>query len=87
VSCIPYTLAPAGVGWSLRARGFTWHFSSLRKAIAFALATARDYAHATGQATSVRMQGDDGGVRELRTFTAPARAPFVLKGWMKTAWR
>ena len=68
MSCIPYTLTPAGDGWKLGARGFTWYFESREKAISFALATARDFAQATGQATSVRVQGDDGGIRELRGF-------------------
>jgi hypothetical protein len=71
--CIPYTLEPAGDGWRLGARGFTWYFESRQKAIAFALATARDYTQATGQATSVRLQGDDGGMRELRSFDGGAR--------------
>jgi len=73
MACIPYTLVPAGDGWRLGARGFTWYFESRQKAIAFALATARDYAQATGQATSVRMQGDDGGIRELRGFDGRVR--------------
>jgi hypothetical protein len=73
MACIPYTLEPAGDGWRLGARGFTWYFESRQKAIAFALATARDYAEATGQATSVRMQGDDGDIRELRGFEGRAR--------------
>jgi hypothetical protein len=71
--CIPYTLVPAGDGWRLGARGFSWYFESRQKAIAFALATARDYTQATGQATSVRLQGDDGGMRELRSFDGRAR--------------
>src|SRR5688572_16575925 len=70
---IPYTLVPAGDGWCLSARGFTWHFSSRQKAVAFALTTAREFAQATGQATSVRVQGDDGGMRELRGFGGPVR--------------
>ena len=48
---IHYTLVPAGDGWRLGARGFTWYFESRQKALAFSLATARDFAQATGQAT------------------------------------
>jgi hypothetical protein len=69
VTFIPYHLAPAGNGWRLGARGFTWYFESRSKAVAFALATARDFAQATGQATSVRVEADDGSVRELRSFS------------------
>jgi hypothetical protein len=65
---IPYTLVPTGDGWCLSARGFTWYFASRQKAVAFALTTARDFAQATGQATSVRVQGEDGAMRELRGF-------------------
>jgi hypothetical protein len=72
VPCIPYTLVPAGDGWRLGARGFTWYFESRQKALAFALSTARDFALATGQATSVRLQGDDGAIRELRGFSGQA---------------
>jgi hypothetical protein len=68
MTCIPYTLEPAGEGWRLGARGFTWYFDSRQKAIAFALATARDFTRATGQATSVRLQDVAGGIRELRGF-------------------
>ena len=71
--CIPYTLVPAGDGWRLGARGFTWYFDSRQKAVAFALATARDFAQATGQETSVRVQGDDGAMRELRAFSGHVR--------------
>jgi hypothetical protein len=73
VHCIPYTLVPAGNGWRLGARGFTWYFESRQKAIAFALGTARDFAQATGQATSVRVQADDGTLRELRSFSGQPR--------------
>ena len=85
--CIPYTLVPAGDGWRLGARGFTWYFESRQKAIAFALHTARDFALATGQNTSVRVQTDDGMIRELREFSghAPPRDP--LLALFGTAWR
>jgi hypothetical protein len=73
VAYVPYSITPAGDGWRLGARGFTWYFDSRARAIAFALATARDYAQATGQATSVRVQADDGSVRELRGFGGQAR--------------
>ena len=73
MTCIPYTLAPAGNGWRLEARGFTWYFEARQKAIAFALATASDYARATAQPTSVRVQADDGSVRELRHYSGQAR--------------
>jgi hypothetical protein len=59
---------PSGAGWKLGARGFTWYFESRDKAISFALATARDFAEASGQPTAVRMQAEDGDIRELRVF-------------------
>jgi hypothetical protein len=73
VACIPYTLLPSGAGWKLHARDFTWYFESRDKAISFALATARDFAEATGQATAVRMQDEDGGISELREFGGLSR--------------
>jgi hypothetical protein len=85
--CIPYTLVPAGNGWRLGARGFTWYFESRQKAVAFALATARDFAQATGQDTSVRVQGDDGDIRELRTFSGHARTRDPLLALFGAAWR
>ena len=86
MTCIPYTLEPAGHGWRLVARGFIWYFESRLKAIAFALATARDFARATGHATSVRVHEASGDVRELRKFSgeAPRSTPsltMVLAGW------
>jgi hypothetical protein len=73
MTCIPYVLVPAGNGWRLEARGFIWYFESRQKAVAFALATAGDYAKATGQPTSVRVEADDGVVQELRRFSGQAR--------------
>jgi hypothetical protein len=84
--CIPYVLVPAGDGWRLEARGFTWYFDARQKAIAFALATARDYADATGQATSVRVQADDGGIRELRGFNGQPRRIDPLLAMLRTSW-
>jgi hypothetical protein len=85
--CIPYTLVPAGDGWRLGARGFTWYFESRQKAVAFALATARDFAQATGQDTSVRLQGDDGDIRELRAFNGQPRAVDPLLAMLRGAWQ
>jgi hypothetical protein len=86
VACIPYFLEPVGSGWKLVARGFMWHFESREKAIAFALATARDFAEATGQATSVRVQAEDGGVRQLRDFSGQPHALDPLLEMFRTAW-
>ena len=85
--CIPYTLVPSGNGWRLGARGFTWYFESRQKAVAFALATARDFAQATGQATSVRVQGDDGAMRELRAFSGQPRVVDPLLALFEASWR
>ncbi|MGH8030536.1 MAG: hypothetical protein ACREO3_11455 [Arenimonas sp.] len=85
--CIPYTLVPAGNGWKLGARGFAWVFESRQKAVAFALATARDFAQATGQDTSVRVQGDDGDIRELRAFTGRVPKADPLPGMLRAGWR
>ena len=86
MSSIPYTLVPVGNGWRLTARGFFWYFESRSKAVAFALATARDFAVATGQPTSVRVQADDGGMRELRTFTGHARLVDPLVSMIRAHW-
>jgi hypothetical protein len=87
MSCIPYTLVPAGDGWRLGARGFIWYFESRHKAVAFALATARDFAQATGQATSVRVQGDDGEIREVRAFSGQVRMRDPLLALFGPSWR
>jgi hypothetical protein len=87
VPCIPYTLVPAGNGWRLAARGFTWYFESRQKALAFALATARDFAQATGQPTSVRVQADDGSIRELRGFGGQPRVIDPLLSMLRAGWR
>ena len=80
MTCIPYTIMPSGPGWKLCARGFTWHFESREKAISFALSTASDFAEATHQPTAVRMQAEDGGIRELREFGGlPRRTDPFLK--------
>ena len=86
MASIPYTLEPAGHGWRLVARGFIWYFESRLKAIAFALATARDFASATGQATVVRLREVDGDIRELRGFSGQSRPStpsiaLLLAGW------
>ena len=87
MSSIPYTLTTSGDGWQVNARGFTWYFESRHKAIAFALATARDFTTATGQVTSVRMQGDDGGIRELREFNTQPRLADPLLTMLRVHWR
>ena len=86
MSCIPYTIKPAGNGWRLEARGFTWYFESRQKAVAFALATASDYALATAQATSVRVQADDGAIRELRRYSGQARLVDPILSVLRAAW-
>ena len=86
---IPYVLEPAGHGWRLAARGFIWYFESRLKAIAFALATARDFARATGQATSVRLL-EDGDLRELREFTGhghPTLRSITSLAMWRAGWR
>jgi len=87
MSSIPYTLTTSDDGWQVHARGFTWYFESRQKAIAFALATARDFTMATGQATSVRLQGDDGGMRELREFNTTPRLVDPLLAMLRANWR
>jgi hypothetical protein len=87
MSSIPYTLTSSGSGWQVGARGFTWYFESRQKAIAFALATARDFTVATGQATSVRVQAEDGGIRELREFTNTPRMVDPLLAVLRAGWR
>ena len=86
MACIPYTLVPMGDGWRLEARGFNWYFESRKKAVAFALATASDYARATSQATSVRVQSDDGVTRELRGFTGHARVIDPILALLRGQW-
>ena len=87
MTSIPYTLVASGNGWQVVARGFTWHFESRQKAIAFALATARDFAQATGQLTSVRLQGEDGGIRQLREFGPHPRVVDPLLAVLRAGWR
>ena len=87
MSNIPYILEPAGHGWRLAARGFIWYFESRLKAIAFALASARDFARATGQATSVRMLGPDGDLRELRGYNGTAMRSIPSLAMWRAGWR
>lgn len=87
MACIPYTLVPSGNGWRLEARGFYWYFESRQKAIAFALATASDYARATAQPTSVRVQSDDGVLREMRRFSGQARLVDPLLAVFRGGWQ
>ena len=72
---VEYCVEANGTGWRVVSRGFAWQFASWRRALGFALATARAFAESTGRATAVRMLREDGGRRDLRSFAGITRLP------------
>jgi hypothetical protein len=72
VTAIAYYILTTLDGWRVSARGFAWDFRTQAGAVTFALTMAADYARATGQATSVRLQQPDGSFHELRAYDGAA---------------
>jgi hypothetical protein len=75
LAAIVYYILPTGTGWRVSARGFTWNFRTREEGVEFALRTARDFAAATGRATSVRLQDGSGPLREVQAFAGVVRLP------------
>lgn len=73
---VTYYIFPNGAGWRVHSRGFVWDFSSDSLAVEFASDMAEQFARASGQSTSVRVQDEGGGFHELRGYeTSPPWLP------------
>jgi hypothetical protein len=55
-----FYVVPQHAGWRVKSKGFTWDYDSKQAALDFAVSMAKNYSEATGNATIIRLQSDDG---------------------------
>ena len=67
---VTFYILPNGPAWRVVSRGFVWDFEQAAPAMEFARDMAMQYARASGHATDVRFQDDDGSFHELQAFEA-----------------